>query len=97
MINMKQLKNKFPSNYLKFMFSRTKQSEYNSNNLSVVISDKIKKYINQIKKKLGKSIEDTIYVLHAIIHKLYLTYDNFYTDDFGDKKQKDLAYHTNKI
>eukprot|EP01084_Bolivina_argentea_P234531 394836_1 len=82
----------FPSNCLKFMFkSNINKSVINNNNLSDIISDKIKKYINQIKKKLGKSTEDTIYVLHAIIHKLYLTYDNFYTDCAGDKKQKDLA------
>ena len=43
--------------------------------LSVDINNQIKKYIQKIQEILDRSTEDTFYVLHAIIHKMYNHHD----------------------
>eukprot|EP01083_Nonionella_stella_P165887 553073_1 len=80
----------FPSQCLRFMYPHTHQQsqQLNDDKLSISIHDQIKKYIRKIQKKLARSIEDTLYVLHAIIHKFYINYDACVV---ARKRAKDLT------
>eukprot|EP01084_Bolivina_argentea_P234532 394838_1 len=53
--------------------------------ISYKIHKKIAKYILKLQNCLGRSHEDVLYILHAVIHRLYL---NYYS--FGDKSRKDI-------
>eukprot|EP00488_Nonionellina_sp_1-RS-2012_P002195 TRINITY_DN4124_c0_g1_i1.p1 TRINITY_DN4124_c0_g1~~TRINITY_DN4124_c0_g1_i1.p1 ORF type:complete len:203 (-),score=58.23 TRINITY_DN4124_c0_g1_i1:66-674(-) len=84
-LHQSQQHNESNVNLIRFIgFSK---ATYVLSDISNKITRKIGIYILNLQNCLGRSQEDVLYVLHAIIHRLYLQYNAEYP--FGDHARKD--------